>query len=268
MRQPSRIIDIHTHAFPDFLAERAIESLEATSGDEKAHLDGTVCDLLKSMDRAGIEISVICSIATTPKQVPSITRWSKEIASERIVPLPSIHPDYVDFREELARIKDLGMKGIKMHPQYQGFSIDEDRVMPIYEALVANDLVLTLHAGYDISFPSNPSGSPDKTARVIQRFPELKLIACHFGGWRQWDDVRRHLAGKDLYFETSFTIGDLPEERILELVSLHGEDKIVFGTDSPWRDQAKSVEEIKSLPISDEAMEKVFHKNAEKLLGL
>jgi len=118
MHQKSRIIDIHTHAFPDFLAEKAIIALEATSGDEKAHLNGTISDLLKSMDRAGIEISVICSIATAPKQVPSITQWSKEIASERIVPFPSIHPDYTDFRDEIARIKDLGIKGTKMHPQF------------------------------------------------------------------------------------------------------------------------------------------------------
>jgi len=268
MARPNRIIDIHTHAFPDFLAERAIKALEETSGDEKAHLDGTVSDLLKSMDRAGIEISVICSIATTPKQVPSITRWSKEVASERIIPLASIHPDYADFRDEIARIKDLGLKGIKLHPQYQGFNIDEDRVMPIYEALVAHDLLLTIHAGFDISFPNDPSGSPDKTARVIERFPELKIIACHFGGWRQWEDVRRYLLGKNVYFETSFTIGFLSDEEIVELINLHGEDKVVFGTDSPWRDQSKSIEEISRLHISEEVKEKIFHRNAEKLLGL
>jgi predicted TIM-barrel fold metal-dependent hydrolase len=268
MAEPSRIIDIHTHAFPDFLAERAIQSLEATSYGEEAHLNGTISDLLKSMDRAGIEISVICSIATTPKQVPSITKWSQEIASDRIVPFPSIHPDYADFREEIARIKDLGLKGIKMHPQYQGFNLDEDRAMPIYEALAGHGLILTIHAGFDISFPDDPSASPDKTAKIIERFPELTIIACHFGGWRQWDEVRRHLAGKDLHFETSFTIGDLPDEKILELTHIHGEDKIVFGTDSPWRDQAESVEEMNALLISDEAREKIFHKNAEKLLGL
>jgi len=266
--QPTRIIDIHTHAFPDFLAKRAIEHLEATSYGERTHLDGTVCDLLRSMDGTGIEISVLCSIATAPKQVRNITDWSREIASDRIIPFPSIHPDYRDFREEIARIKDLGMKGIKMHPQYQGFNVDEDRVMPIYEAIVANDLILTIHAGFDISFPTDPSASPDKTARVIERFPELKLIACHFGGWRQWDEVRGYLLGKNLYFETSYTIGDLPEEKIVELINLHGEHKIVFGTDSPWKDQATSIEEIKSLPISDEAKEKILHRNAERLLGL
>jgi len=268
MAPTTRIIDIHTHAFPDFLAEKAIAVLEATSYGERAHLDGTVSDLLRSMDRAGIEISAICSIATAPKQVPSITKWSKEIASDRIIPFPSIHPDYADFRDEIARIRELGMKGIKMHPQYQGFNIDDDRMMPIYEALAINDLILTIHAGFDISFPTDPSASPDKTSRVIERFPELKVIACHFGGWRQWDEVRRYLAGKNLYFETSFTIGDLPDEKILELIGLHGEDKILFGTDSPWRDQSNCVEEIERLPISDELREKILHKNAERVLGV
>lgn len=264
----TRVIDIHTHAFPDFLAERAIAVLESMSGDERACLDGTVSDLLRSMDTAGIEISVICSIATAPKQVDSIIQWSQEIASDRIIPLPSMHPDYADFRDAIARIKDLGMKGIKMHPQYQGFNVDEDRVMPIYEALAEHNLILTLHAGFDISFPTDPSGSPDKTARVIERYPDLRIIACHFGGWRQWDEVRQYLAGKDLFFETSYTIGDLPDEKIVELVTLHGEDNIVFGTDSPWKEQRASVHEMESLPISREAKEKIFHKNAERLLSL
>jgi predicted TIM-barrel fold metal-dependent hydrolase len=268
MTPPTKVIDIHTHAFPDFLAEKAIAALEATSGEEKACLNGTVADLLRSMDRSGIEISVICSIATNPKQVPAITNWSREIASDRIIPFPSIHPDYADFRDELARIKDLGMKGIKMHPQYQGFEIDEDRVMPLYEALASRDLILVVHAGFDISFPTDPSASPDKTARVIERFPELRLIACHFGGWRQWKEVRRELAGKDLYFETSYTIGDLPEDKIVELIALHDEDKILFGTDSPWRNQAQSIQEVNSLPISTEMKQNIFHRNAEKLLGL
>ncbi len=268
MGRKRRIIDVHTHAFPDFLAEKAIAALEATSYGEKSHLNGTLSDLLRSMDKAGIETSVICSIATAPKQVPSIVKWSKEIASDRIIPFPSIHPDYADFRDEIARIRDLGMKGIKMHPQYQGFQLDEDRVMPIYEALAANELILTTHAGFDISFPTDPSASPDKTARVLERFPELKIIACHFGGWRQWDEVRHYLAGQNIYFETSYTIGDLPEDKVVELINLHGEDKILFGTDSPWKEQANCVEEIESLPISAEAKEKIFHKNAEKLLGL
>lgn len=266
--KPSRIIDIHTHAFPDFLAHRAVEQLEAMSYGEKAHLDGTISDLLRSMDKAGIEIAVICSIATAPKQVRNITEWSRQVASERIVPFPSIHPDYADFRDEIARIKDLGMKGIKMHPQYQGFNIDEDRVMPLYEAMAAHDLILTLHAGFDISFPTDPSASPDKTARVVERFPNLRIVACHFGGWRQWEEVRRYLAGKDLYLETSYTIGDLPDEKVVELIRLHGDDRILFGTDSPWKDQAKSIEEINSLPLSDETKEKIFHGNAERLLGL
>lgn len=266
--KPNRVIDIHTHAFPDFLAPRAIEQLEAMSYGEKAHLDGTSSDLLRSMDRAGIEIAVICSIATTPKQVRNITEWSREVASERILPFPSIHPDFADFREEIARIKDIGMKGIKMHPQYQGFEIDEDRVLPIYEVLAAHDLILTLHAGFDISFPTDPSASPDKTARVIERFPELRIVACHFGGWRQWDEVKQYLAGKNLFFETSYTIGDLPDEKVLELIRLHGEDRILFGTDSPWKDQAKAVEEIGSLSLPEGTREKIFHGNAERLLGL
>ena len=235
---------------------------------EKAHLDGTISDLLSSMDSAGIEIAVICSIATTPKQVRNITEWSRQVASERIIPFPSIHPDYADFREEIARMKDLGMKGIKMHPQYQGFAIDEDRVLPIYEAIAAHDLILTFHAGFDISFPTDPSASPDKMARVIERFPDLKIVACHFGGWRQWEEVKQYLAGKDLFFETSYTIGDLSDEKVLELIRLHGEDRILFGTDSPWKDQREYVKEVNSLPLSDDTREKIFHRNAEKLLGL
>jgi hypothetical protein len=88
----SLIIDFHTHAFPDQIAETAVPAL-AAKGKVTPCLDGTIDSLLASMDKAEVEKSVLCSIATRPGQFDSILAWSKEIRSEQIVPFPSFHPE-------------------------------------------------------------------------------------------------------------------------------------------------------------------------------
>ena len=120
-------IDFHTHVFPDQIASVAIEALEK-KGNVKAYLNGTVTDLLASMDRAGIDCSVVCSIATRPQQFKPILDWSKSICSERIVPLPSIHPADPDRIAQLELIQDGGFIGLKMHPYYQDFYLSEDKI--------------------------------------------------------------------------------------------------------------------------------------------
>lgn len=261
------IIDLHTHAFPDRLAARALAALEEHSGDYKALLDGTVGGLLASMDKAGVDVAVVCSIATSPRQFESILRWSEEIASERIVPFPSVHPQG-DCGREVREIAARGFKGVKLHPQYQSFAVDGPEAFPIYEALVETGLLLGLHAGWDIAFPGDESASPDKIARVVEKFPGLRLVAYHLGGWREWELVLEHLAGMDLCFDTSFTLGDAPPALMEQIVAKHGWDKIVFGSDSPWADQAEEVAKIRALGLGPETEDNVLGATSAHLLGL
>jgi len=260
-------IDFHTHAFPEFLAERAIATLEAETDNVKAFLDGTVGELLRSMDRAGIETSVICSIATTPAQVDSILKWSKEIASDRIVPFPSVHPETPRVKDKLREIRDEGFVGIKLHPMYQDFELDSPKVYEIYEGFVDAGLIFVPHCGYDIAFPGDLRASVPRIANVLERFPSLTLVATHTGGWKQWEQVWELLVGKDVYFETSFSIEDSTRELVKKIIATHGAEKVLFGTDSPWRDQSSEKALVRSLGLGEEAERKIFRGNAERLLG-
>ncbi|WP_353683292.1 amidohydrolase family protein [Thermodesulfovibrio sp. 3907-1M] len=260
-----QIIDFHTHAFPDEIAERAIKKLEEKS-QVKACLNGTLDGLLRSMDKNGVTKSVLCNIATRPEQFNSIFKWSDKIRSERIIPLPSVHPEDKEIKEHIKLIKKEGFYGIKMHPFYQDFAIDDERVYPIYEALIENDLLIVMHCGYDIAFPEWDIASAERIMNVINRFPELKFIATHLGAWKQWDDVERLMIGKPVYLEISFAFGWMPDEKIKELIIKHPSDYILFGTDSPWADQGKEIENLKKLGLAQEILEKIFHLNAENLL--
>ncbi len=125
------VIDFHAHAFPDELAPRAVGGINAGLAEEEhAVIDGTVGALLVSMDRAGIGRAVLWSIATKPTQVEPIIRWSLSVASERIIPLGSVHPDAADPAADVAKVAAAGLKGIKLHPMYQGFAADEGRAGP------------------------------------------------------------------------------------------------------------------------------------------
>ncbi len=263
-----RAIDFHTHAFPDDLAQKAITALEEHSGDYKAHHNGTIRGLLASMDRAGIEKAVVVSIATKPSQVPRITDWSISIASERIIPFASLHPLYRDFKPELDRIRAAGLKGIKLHPMYQEFTVDDPALFPLYRAVAERGLIALFHAGNDIAFPVTGQASPRRFRRLLEEIPEFQIVVSHLGGWTDWDEVEEELLGRPVYLETSFGIYEAQPEQFRRILDSHPPDYFLFGTDSPWLDQAKELAAWKALPISEERKEKIFHLNAERLLDL
>lgn len=259
------IIDVHTHGFPDHIAPAAIEKLEHTS-KTKAYLNGTVADLIKSMDRSEITISFLSCVATAPAQFNSIFRWCQVIANPRIVPLPSIHPDSQNMVEEIRLIKEAGFLGLKLHPEYQDFYLDEPRLYPLYQEAVEHGLLILFHCGYDLSFPDSDRSDPKRLAVVHRDFPELSIIASHLGGWRQWERVIEYLMGKNIYLDTSYTLGMIDDLSLYHILNNHPPDKILFGTDSPWKDQQKEIDLINSLAISVDLKERILGLNAENLL--
>lgn len=261
------IIDFHTHAFPDEIADRAIPFLEK-EGNIKARLNGKITSLLASMDENGIEKSVVCSIATKPSQFESILSWSKKIRSERIIPFPSFHPDDPNFRERISAIAGEGFKGIKFHPYYQNFDIDEDRLLLIYEEIIKNKLIIVMHTGFDFAFPRIRKADPFKISKVIGLFPEIRLITTHLGSWDDWDEVEKHLIGKDVYMEISFSLEMLGKERARDMILRHPATHILFGTDSPWTDQGETLSLLKRLGLDEERQNLILRNNAIKLLDL
>jgi predicted TIM-barrel fold metal-dependent hydrolase len=262
----SGIVDFHTHAFPDALAERAIKTLEEEGGI-KAHLDGRVSSLLSSMDTHGIEKSVVCSIATKPSQFDPILKWCKEIRSERVIPFPSFHPGDPDFHERIIEIKGEGFKGIKFHPYYQDFAIDEERLFAVYEEICRTNLMLVVHTGFDIAFPRVQKADPHKIVEVKQRFPELKLVTTHLGSWEQWKEVEELLIGRPIFMEISCSLESLDKNRAREIILNHPHNYILFGTDSPWTGQGQTLSLFQELNLGVEMENRILRENAANLLN-
>jgi hypothetical protein len=259
------IIDFHAHAFPDQVAAAAVPAL-AEKGRVTPCLDGRIDSLLASMDRAGVEKSVLCSIATRPGQFASILAWSQAIRSERLIPFPSFHPESPEALENIRIIGAEGFKGIKMHPYYQSFSIDEERLFPFYEAISAAGLILVMHTGFDIGFPREDIAGPARIRRVIERFPELKFVATHLGAWEMWDQVRELLTGHRIYMDISFSLQYLSTAQARALLLAHPADRLLFGSDSPWACQEEVAGMLRALRLGTELEERIFRRNALELL--
>ncbi len=261
-------IDVHTHAFPDRLAERAIAALEAQAPSCRAFLDGRLASLVDSMDRAGIETSVVASIATKPEQFPSILAWSREIASRRIVPFASVHPDDSDAVPRLRAVADAGIRGVKLHAYYQAFTVDEERMAPLYAEMERLGLVLLLHAGFDPGFERRRIADPARIAAVAARFPRLKLIAAHLGGWQDWDEGERVLLGRSVCLDVSDCLGWIPADQARRFLERHPAESLLFGSDSPWADQAEAVALARRAGLPQARLDALLRGNAARLLAL
>ncbi len=263
------IIDFHTHAFPDALAERAVQVLLEEGQkkyDVQAFLDGRISSLLVSMDSNNIEKSIICMIATKPSQFDPIFNWSKQISSDRIIPFPSLHPESQNAADLVRKISAEGFRGVKFHPYYQEFCIDEKRLFPIYEALQREGLVVVMHTGFDLAFERDRKCDPLKILNVLDAFPDLKLVTTHLGAWEDWEEVERHLSGKKIYMEISFSLDCMPQETARRIIMNHPKDHILFGSDSPWADQGKAIDLLKGLGLGREIEDRILRENAVKLL--
>jgi len=260
------VIDFHTHAFPDPLAPRAMQALLAEAPGIRAYLDGTVADLLRSMDAAGIETSVVCCIATRPEQFEPILRWCAAIRSDRLIPFPSVHPADGAWRERIRQIEEEGFRGIKLHPFYQDFFADEDRMFAFYEEVAQRNLLLVMHTGYDIAFPRLRRADPQKLLGIAETFPELKLVTTHLGAWQQWDEVCRYLLGRRIYMEISFALEELGPDRAREMLLGHPEGYVLFGTDSPWTDQTATLRLLENLNLPEKKRARILAQNARDLL--
>ncbi len=259
------IIDFHTHAFPDKLAHQTVSVL-AKSGNVTANTPGTVESLLNSMDTSGVDASVICTIATKPSHFRDIFTWLKHIRSKRLIPFPSIHPDDQEWSTHIRQVKNSGFPGLKMHPYYQQFSLDEKRLFPLYDALSELGLILMLHCGLDIAYPASRRADPQKILQLMNTFPKLQIVATHMGGWKMWDEVEEILVGKKVYFDTAFSLNTLSCEQARRIFDNHPPQYLLFGSDSPWEDQEKAIEQVKKIKL-DKGIEKgILGENARRLL--
>ncbi|MBQ0105731.1 MAG: amidohydrolase family protein [Armatimonadetes bacterium] len=260
-------IDFHTHCFLDSLAERAVAKL-AKNADIDPFLKGTCEDLSRSTKEAGLDYSLVCPIATKPSQARNINTWATEFPEKykNLLCLGTMHPDMEDFREEAKFLKENGIKGIKIHPDYQLAYIDDERYMKMFAALCDYDLFLLTHAGFDVGLPKPRHCTPDRMAKVMKEYPSLKIIAAHMGGVEEIEDVYKYYIGKNIYLDTCFTHLYISGEKLAKMIKDHGADRVLFGTDSPWSDQKQQVGYIESLDLTEEEKKLVLGENAKGLL--
>ena len=260
------IIDIHTHAWPEKVAQKARENLETIF---KVKLVGapTVDTLLKFMQKNQIDISVVCGVAVRAELVPAINDWLFSVRSKKIKAFCAMHPEYALWKEELKRIKE-NADGIKFQPEFQNFYVDDERLYPIYEEISNLNLPILFHCGEELSGTMQVRSSPPRILKIKEAFPDLKIIAAHFGGFKFWDEVKKHLLGRDIYLDTSFFFDYLPKEEIVSLLSNHRKDRLLFGTDFPLIDQKKDIDFLKSLKLGKDLKEKIFYHNASEILKL
>lgn len=264
------IIDFHTHTFPDKIAAKTIEKLSSVS-NITPFSDGTIKGLSEVMEKSGVDLSVVLPVATKPEQFKTINETAQAVNTEyegKIVSFGGIHPDSLDYRIELDEIKQMGLVGIKLHPDYQKVYIDDERYMKIVDYASQIDLITVVHAGVDVGYPEPVHCTPERSRRLIDAVHPKKFVLAHMGGFDMWDDVEKYLLGQDIYFDTAYTFDKMGAERFLRLVRLHGAQKVLFATDSPWCGQKESVEWIKSSGLTYEEQQMIFSENAKRLLNL
>lgn len=260
------IIDSHTHVWPDKVADKAKEYLRQ-SFSMPITITPTISNLLKIMDENKISKSVIASVASRPDQVQSINNWLFKTDRNRFIPFASLHPFYDKWKEELKKIKDNAF-GIKFQPEFQDFFIDDERVFPIYEEIQKLNIPVLFHCGTELSLPGIMHATPDKILKITEKFPEMKFIGAHMGGFKIWDEVIEKLAGKNIYFDTSSSIMFMKKEQLNALMKKHSVDRILFGTDFPVGIQKKEIDFLKSLDIEENNKVKLFSGNIKKLLNI
>ncbi|MBE5763640.1 MAG: hypothetical protein E7338_05410 [Clostridiales bacterium] len=277
------VIDFHNHFYPDKIAAAAIEKL-TTCADIVAYTDGTLSGLSEDLTKSGYDLGVVLPVATAPKQVENINTRAVAVQEQfpNLISFASMHPDYENYKDEIFRIKELGLKGIKLHPDYQNTFFDDEKILNILDEAFKNDLIVVVHAGLDIGLPDPIHTGVEQILKVLDIFKDRaqKLVLAHTGAWGQWDEVLEKIAGKNVYMDISFSLGStkrkstgeelklLDDDLLVKIVRKHGVDKVLFGTDSPWGDHKMMLDKFLTLPFTKEEQDKILYLNAKKLLGI
>jgi predicted TIM-barrel fold metal-dependent hydrolase len=261
----ARVIDSHTHIFPAKIAVKASQNI-GSFYDIPMRYDGTLETLLKLGEKEHIDQFLVHSVATAPSQVEQINNFIAESAAEypdKLIGFASLHPDMDNIGDEVDRAISLGLHGIKLHPDFQQFNLDDKAAYKIYEA-AENRIPILTHTGDNRHFYSYPARIP----AIMKDFPKLKMICAHLGGWSQWLEAEQYLKGLDIWVDTSSSFFALDNDTVVRLINMYGEDRVVFGSDYPMWDPGAELERFYTLPLSDRVKEKILSQNLCDLLGI
>ena len=262
-----KVINSHCHIYPEKIASKAVEGIRDFY-DLNMSLNGKTDDLIRDGNNVGVVHYLVHSVATTPKQVKSINEFiSDEVKShpDLFTGFGTLHPDSDDIEGDFNHLLDLGLKGVKLHPDFQMFALNEKRAFDLGEVIAAGDLPLLIHCG---DFRYNYS-NPEQLIPFLDNFPELTVIGAHFAGWSMWEDATRQLSGREnLYVDLSSSLYALSAETANELIHAYGTDKVLWGTDYPMWDSVSEMEYFNRIDLTDEERSMILYENAARLLKL
>ncbi|MBR3873569.1 MAG: amidohydrolase [Clostridia bacterium] len=261
-----KIFDVHCHVYPDAIAKRAADSI-GEFYQLNMHMSGTLSDLLSRGQAAGISRFVINSAAVTASRVHSINDFLIQAAAsdpEHLVGFGTMHPDYENIGGELDRIRQNGLLGVKLHPDFQHFCLDDSKAIAMFEALAERGLPALIHTG-DHRYPYS---EPARMAKVLDKVPGLKVICAHLGGWSVWTEAWKELAGRPgVWVDTSSSLYAITPEEGAQIIHRYGVDRVFFGTDYPMWAPDDELKRFMALPLTDEEREKILHANLEQFLA-
>lgn len=264
------VIDAHCHIYPEKIAKKAAGAICTfyEAPNVRPHGDGTVDMLIQNGTAAGIDKFIVQSVATTPHQVGSINDFifkTVKNSGDRLVGLGTLHPDSENQEHDVQNILDLGLHGVKLHPDIQGFKIDDYRCLKIYELCEAAGLPILMHTGdsrYDNS-------NPNRLLPILEIYTNLTVIGAHFGGWSMWEEASKKLAHiPNLYVDCSSSMPWLSNEKTVEIIRRYGADRVLFGTDYPMWSPNDELDRFMTLDLTDEERRLILSENAIKLFNL
>ena len=258
-------IDFHSHVYPDAIAPKAAESIRVFYHLGNDTMDGTVDMLLKQGTKAGIEKFVILPVAMRPDRTRHINDFILEQLPNqpRFYGFGTIHAAMDNITDEVQYIMDKGLRGIKMHPDSQVFAIDDARLFPAYEMLQGK-LPVIFHMG-DLRFDYSHTA---KLRRILELFPQLEVIAAHFGGYTMYETAYEELKHKDCYFDVSSSLMFMDEGVAEKYINRYGAERFVYGSDYPMWDPVIEMQRFQKLKLTDDQIEQIAHKTAERILRI
>lgn len=268
------IVDFHAHAFPDALAERSVAFLAAKAGIEH-YADGTVKGLAQAASRIHADCALVLPVVTKPSQFHSVNAFAKRIndgefnaMGVRLFSFGGIHPDSEDIAGEMRAIKELGLKGVKIHPDYQQTFIDDKKNLTIIEKAAELGLLVSVHAGLDLGFPDCTHCTPLRAKNMLKLTGAENVILAHMGGFSMWEEVLDLLVGEKVRFDTGVVARYMDKGLATRMIKAHGADKVLFATDTPWASYEDSYEFVTSLDLTEQEKNQILGENAAKLLGI
>jgi uncharacterized protein len=260
------IIDSHVHVWPDHVAAVVVQSQPSGL---RPMFDGTLAGVLRTLDECGIDRAMTLGVAAKASTVARTNEFIGSVPRDRLHPFGTVHPE-LSVDENLRHLADNGIRGVKLHPLFQDLSFADPRVADIVGALADEGIVVIAHVGAGGEEASNERGAPRHLRALLDRFPTLQLIACHFGGFHRLDEAEQELVGSRAYLETSWppTVAALDQDRIRAIIARHGTDRVVFGSDWPMANPAAEIAAIRALGLDAEAEAAILGDNLAHLLGV